>query len=139
VSAFNEAQGVRYDVWSKSKEDRFMRSRRSSATLTLVLIGAAALQACGGEEEETATRDVYRSRTDCQRDWGDDDKKCEGVSSGPHAGMFYGPLLYGLGSRGAAGSSLAPRPGSNAVASTNTTVSRGGFGSSASSHSSGGS
>lgn len=126
-----------------------MRSRRSTATLTLVLIGAAALQGCGADEEETATRDVYRSRADCQRDWGDDDKKCESVTSGQHSGMFYGPLLYGLGSGlGGRGAGLAPRPGTNAIATTQTTAprsagggrstSRGGFGSSASSHSSGG-
>ncbi|MDB5862660.1 MAG: hypothetical protein JWO70_466 [Betaproteobacteria bacterium] len=122
-----------------------MRSRRSTATLTLVLIGAAALHGCGNKEEETATRDVYKSRADCQRDWGEDDKKCEQATSGSHAGMFYGPLLYGLASgMGGRGTSFAPRPGSNAVASTQTTtshsssVSRGGFGSSASSHSSGG-
>jgi uncharacterized protein YgiB involved in biofilm formation len=124
-----------------------MRSRRSTAALTLVLIGAAALQGCGGEEEETATRDVYRSRADCQRDWGDDDKKCEPATSGQHAGMFYGPLLYGMGAN-LAGRGLAPRPGTNAVATTQTSaprnassgrsVSRGGFGSSASSHTAGG-
>jgi uncharacterized protein YgiB involved in biofilm formation len=123
-----------------------MRSRRSTATLTLVLIGAAALHGCGNKEEETARRDVYKSRADCQRDWGEDDKKCEQATSGSHAGMFYGPLLYGLASgMGGRGTSFAPRPGSSAVASTQTTtshssssVSRGGFGSSASSHSSGG-
>ena len=113
-----------------------MRSRRCTATLTLVLISAAALQACGGDDE-AATRDVYRTRADCQRDWGEEDKKCEAVSSGPHAGYFYGPLLYGLGRYGGGSRSMvAPRPGTNAFASTN--VARGGFGSSASAHSSGG-
>ena len=126
-----------------------MRSRRSTVTITLVLIGAAALHGCGADEEETATRDVYRSRADCQRDWGEEDKKCEPVTSGQHSGMFYGPLLYGLGSSMAGrGASLAPRPGTNAIASTRMSAprsagstsspSRGGFGSSASSHSSGG-
>jgi uncharacterized protein YgiB involved in biofilm formation len=128
-----------------------MRSRRSTATLTLVLIGAAALGGCGGNDEEKAARDVYRTKADCQRDWGDDDKKCEAVTSGGHAGMFYGPLLLGTAAGYAAGRGLAPRPGSSAVATTTTTVSRsgassgasssvsrGGFGSSASSHSSGG-
>jgi uncharacterized protein YgiB involved in biofilm formation len=117
-----------------------MRPRRSTATLTLVLVGAAALQGCGGEDEK-ATRDVYRTRADCQRDWGDDAKKCEQQTSGPHSGFFYGPLMYGMG-RMAGGSGLtsqsamAPRKGNNAIGST--TVTRGGFGSSASAHSSGG-
>ena len=118
----------------KQQPDK-MRSRRSTATVTLVLIGAAALQACS-REEDTATRDVYRSRADCQRDWGDDPQKCEPAGTGPHAGYFYGPLLYGLARGGTAANSAAPRPGSNAVGSTR--VTRGGFGSSASAHSSGG-
>jgi uncharacterized protein YgiB involved in biofilm formation len=113
-----------------------MKSRRCTATVTLVLISTGVLQACGSKEE-AATRDVYRSRTDCQRDWGDDEKKCETVSSGPHAGYFYGPMMYGFGRSGASsGTTLGPRQGTNAIASTH--VSRGGFGASASAHSSGG-
>ena len=119
-----------------------MTSRRSTTTLTLVLIGAAALHGCG-EEEQTAARDVYKDRADCQRDWGDDASKCEPVASGPHAGYFYGPLLYGLAGRGMGagmrpGSTTAPRQGTNAIGTTHAPVSRGGFGSSARSHSSGG-
>ena len=122
-----------------------MPSRRSTATLTLVLIGAAALHGCGTDEEETATRDVYKSRADCQRDWGDDATKCEQQASGSHSGMFYGPLMYGMGrmSGGSGfGSTMAPRQGSNAIGSTHVPgssggTSRGGFGSSARSHSSG--
>ena len=122
-----------------------MKSRRATATLTLVLIGAASLPACS-DEEDTATRDVYRTRADCQRDWGSDSTKCEQQASGPHTGMFYGPLMYGLGSmagRSGLGSTMAPRQGSNAIGSTHVPgsaggASRGGFGSSARSHSSGG-
>src|SRR5688500_12414456 len=99
-----------------------MSSRRSTATLTLVLIGATALHGCGKDEEETATRDVYKSRADCQRDWGEDAAKCEQQASGPHAGMFYGPLLAGMVmgrmSGSGFGSTMAPRQGSNAVGST---------------------
>ena len=123
-----------------------MKSRRSTATLTLVLIGAAALHGCGGDEEETAARDVYKTKADCQRDWGDDATKCEQQTSGSHSGMFLGPLMYGLGAmsgRSGMGSTMAPRPGSNAVGTTHVPgsaggASRGGFGSSARSHSSGG-
>ena len=113
-----------------------MKTRRATATLTLVLIGATGLSACGQEDEKNAQRDVYRNRADCQRDWGDNNSKCEAVSSGPHAGYFYGPM-YGFGrSAGSTTSTLAPRSGSTAVGST--AVSRGGFGSTASTHSSGG-
>jgi uncharacterized protein YgiB involved in biofilm formation len=113
-----------------------MRARRCTATITLVLINSASLQGCG-RDEQPASRDIYRTHADCKRDWGDDEKKCEAVSSGPHAGYFYGPLLYGL-ARSGSGSQVTnlPRAGTNAIASTN--VARGGFGSSASAHSSGG-
>ena len=111
-----------------------MKSRRSTATLTLVLIGSATLYGCGSDE--TGTRDIYRTRADCQRDWGDDANKCESVSSGPHSGYFYGPS-YGYGHSGSSvGRTAAPRAGSNAIGSTQ--VARGGFGSSAAAHSSGG-
>jgi uncharacterized protein YgiB involved in biofilm formation len=110
-----------------------MKSRRSTATVTLVLIGSAAVYGCGSDD---ATRDIYRTRADCQRDWGDDPNKCEAVSSGPHSGYYYGPFYgYGRSSSGA-GTTAAPRAGSNAIASTH--VTRGGFGSSAAAHSSGG-
>ena len=112
-----------------------MRSRRSTVTLTLVLIGAATLSACG-DKPETATRDVYRNQIDCKRDWGDDDRKCERVSSGAHSGYYYGPSYGHSTSSTTTGTTLAPRSGSSAISST--TVSRGGFGSSASLHSSGG-
>ena len=135
---------VRHIAWKATP----MRSRRCTVTLTLVLISASALNGCGADEEETASRDVYRTRADCQRDWGEDDKKCEPVKTGQHSGMFYGPLLFGaMSGMGNRGAGLAPRPGSSAIATTQTTtsrsaggssVSRGGFGSSASSHSSGG-
>ena len=125
-----------------------MSPRRSTATLTLVLIGAAALPGCGGSSSnDNATRDVYRTRADCQRDWGDDPKKCEPQSSGRHSGFFYGPM-YGSGYRGSSSTdsaALAPRKGSNAISSTtvsrssgSSSTARGGFGSSASAHSSGG-
>ncbi len=122
-----------------------MKSRRATATLTLVLIGGA-LHGCGQEEEQTAARDVYKSRADCQRDWGEDAAKCEQQTSGSHSGMFYGPLMYGLGAmsgRSGFGSTMAPRQGTNAVGTAHVpgssgSPSRGGFGSSARSHSSGG-
>lgn len=114
-----------------------MKCRRSTASITLVLISAAVLQGCG-DDDETATRDVYRTQADCQRDWGEDDKKCEPARSGHHSGFFYGPA-YGFGRSGGSGNvgnTMVARPGSSAVGSTN--VARGGFGSSASAHSSGG-
>ncbi len=107
-----------------------MTSRRSAASITLVLISSVGLQACG---EDVATRDIYRNAADCQRDWGQQTAQCEPVSSGPHAGYYYGPSHTGTSvQRGPTGTTLAPRPGTNAIGSTH--VSRGGFGASASSH-----
>ena len=102
------------------------RPRRVSSSVTLVLIGSAALYGCG---EETTRHDVYRTRADCLQDWGQE-SKCEPQRTGPHTGYYYGP---GVRSGAAAGTGL-PRTGSHALASAN--VPRGGFGASASSHSS---
>lgn len=120
------------------------RTRKRSARITLVLLGAAALGACVNHDEK---RDVYASKQDCVKDWGDE-TKCEtapahaGNSTGrPHSGggFFWGPIYSGSSFRSNSGSSSsigATRSGSHAIGSSS--VSRGGFGSSASSHSSGG-
>jgi uncharacterized protein YgiB involved in biofilm formation len=122
--------------------DRRQR-RKSSLSVTLVLIGAAALAGCddaGDGGPPFARRDTYASLEDCQKDWGRSEQ-CEPVagsvsqSSGTHGSSssyvrYYGPWY------GDTSSSTGPRPGSHAVGSTS--VSRGGFGSTASLHSSGG-
>jgi hypothetical protein len=125
-----------------------MRIRRAPRSITLVLIGSATLSACG---DETARRDVYRTSLECQSDWGDE-TRCAPVHSGPHAGYYYGPY-YRDDRRNTAGTTTGPRSGSSAIATThvgrNETQStthgsgggstpRGGFGSTAASHSSGG-
>ena len=130
-----------------------MRPRRAPATITLVLIGSAALTACG---DETARHDIYRSSLDCQADWGDE-TQCSRVHSGPHVGYFYGPS-YRDDRSNSAGTTTAPRTGSSAIGTAHLarndtshmsatarsshgsgeSTSRGGFGSTASSHSSGG-
>jgi uncharacterized protein YgiB involved in biofilm formation len=122
------------------------RPRKSSARVTLVLVGAAALAACS-HDDETLRRDLYASKNDCVRDWGDE-QKCEakpaesGGSAG-HGGGFYwfGPS-YRSGQFGSSSVSRTPgtvdaaRAGSHAVGTAH--VSRGGFGSSGASHSSSG-
>lgn len=124
-----------------------MTRRRSTTSVTLVLVGASALSGCGPSTSPTDTmrRDMYASKADCMKDWGADPAKCEqrtsttGSRTGTH---YYGPAY----SRGAYGSSTTThadgttspaRPGSSAIGTAN--VSRSGFGSSASSHSSSGS
>ena len=123
------------------------RPRRSSARVTLVLLGAAALAACS-QEEDTLRRDLYSSREDCVKAWGDQ-FKCEeqpatGYTSGYHPGLgyWYGPY-YRSGQFGSSVQNEPPgtvsqaRPGSHSVGTSH--VSRGGFGASGAAHGSGGS
>jgi len=111
----------------------------------LVLLGAAALTACG-QEDETLRRDLYSSKEDCVQDWGDE-LKCEnrpatGYAPGFHSGYWYGPS-YRSGQFGSSPQNEAPgsvsqaRPGSHAVGTGH--VSHGGFGASGAAHGSGGS
>ena len=124
------------------------RTRKRSARITLVLVGAAALAACSDSGHDQ--RDLYASKQDCVKDWGDE-KKCESApeSAASHTGrshtgggFFWGPLYSGSSFRSGSGTSTSSssigsaRSGSHAIGSSS--ISRGGFGSSASSHSSGG-
>jgi uncharacterized protein YgiB involved in biofilm formation len=116
------------------------RCRRASTRITLVLIGAASLQACGDAPQETVQRDLYDNRAKCVQDWGDE-KKCEPISEGRNRGYYYGPAYnwgrsgYAPGTSGADSSGAAVPKGSNAVGSHR--VARSGFGSTSSAHSSG--
>lgn len=110
--------------------------RKSSARVTLVLIGVATLAACGDEQEKR--RDVYATREDCLADWANKPEDCKPATEARHAqhGFWYGPIYpipFGTSS-GSAWTGSGVRSGSHALGSS--TVSRGGFGSSA--HSSGG-
>ena len=127
---------------SRSTNIKPMKQRRSSSSVTLVLIGASALAACGQQSSETLRRDMYASQADCLQDWGTT-SQCEPVrsggsgSSGSSYTHYYGPA-YSHGSYGSTntlhneGATSQARPGSHAVGTAH--VSRGGFGSSASSH-----
>ena len=118
------------------------RTRKRSARITLVLLGAAALTACGNNDEQ---RDLYSSKQDCVKDWGDE-TKCESAPASAtngrtHSGggYFWGPMYSGSSYRSGSSTSSSlgsVRSGSRAVGSSS--ISRGGFGSGASSHSSGG-
>ncbi len=71
-------------------------ARRASAKVTLVLIGAAALGACGGEPETPRARDTYASLDECAADWGRPDN-CERQDISTQAGRstyFHGPVYY---------------------------------------------
>lgn len=99
--------------------------RRSSVQITLVLIGGMlALGGCGKDD-----RHVYKSKQDCLDDWGNDPKNCEEIRQNDRNyrhGFFYGPR-FTMGR-------TYPGQGSRAVKTVS--VSRGGFGSLSSFHSS---
>lgn len=129
-----------------------MRTRRCSAQISLVLIGTALLAGCG-QQPAPATRDQYASLEDCAADWGRPES-CERVQSSgvPGGFLFWGPL-YGAGLRDAARNNAlsdARRSGSTNFIDPNrqgraigkytapSPTSRGGFGSSSRSYTSGG-
>jgi uncharacterized protein YgiB involved in biofilm formation len=104
-----------------------MRQRRSSVRICLVLVGTAALAGCDSDARYT-NRDMYRSIEDCRRDWNRADA-CQQMSGGTGgaASTWYGPTYD---------SNLDRPRGSRAIGTAS--VSRGGFGSTSSFHSSGG-
>jgi len=103
------------------------RVRKSSARVTLVLIGVAALPGCGRDE---ARRDIYASRADCLADWGNTPQDCQPASDPRHfrMGYYYGPSYTYHSGWGA--------HGSRSIGSAASHTTRGGFG--ASGRSSGG-
>lgn len=124
-----------------------MTRRRSTTSITLVLIGSATLSSCG-DGEEIGQRDLYRTQAECLQDWGKDPASCEPVRSGKHSGHYYGPYYRSASSRlEAPGTVTPPRAASRAVgtahvarsgsvSSNSSSISRGGFGSSSATHSS---
>ena len=106
--------------------------RRSSGSVTLVLIGLTTLAGCG---EDDTRRDVYKTREDCLADWGNKPADCSPATEQRHAGsgFWYGPA-YGYRSRGSGSSWTNRASSSRSIGSS--TVSRGGFGSTSHSSSS---
>lgn len=106
--------------------------RRSSGSVTLVLIGLTTLAGCA---EDDTRRDVYKTREDCLADWGNKPADCSPATEQRHAGsgFWYGPA-YGYRSSGSGSSWTNRASSSRSIGSS--TVSRGGFGSSSRSSSS---
>ena len=103
------------------------RPRKSSACVTLVLIGAAALAGCG--DTPSSRRASYGSKDACLADWGDP-KECEEQARTSSGGArTWGP------STGTWHSYNSSRSRSSSGSSGSHSVSRGGFGSHGSSSS----
>jgi hypothetical protein len=102
--------------------------RRASRSITLVLFSTALLNAC---DRPVDTRDVYLTRNDCVRDWGDE-RKCEqGPARSGGGTHYFGPAYSGTRD--------APTSRSETRAVGTQSVVRGGFGTSASTHAASGS
>lgn len=103
--------------------------RKSSSTVTLVLIGVAAMAGCSDER-----RDVYASKEDCLADWGNKPEDCTPATDPKHAGrgFFYGPFYAGTGYAGSnwsrSSGTFQGRSVSRSVGTTSSSA-RGGFGS----------
>ena len=98
------------------------RPRKSSACVTLVLIGAAAFAGC--TDAPSNRRASYASKDACLADWGDP-KECE--EQGPAGSRYYGPSTgswhsYSSGRSSGSSSRSSSSSGSHSI-------SRGGFGS----------
>ena len=110
--------------------------RKSSAHITLVLIGAAALGGTlGGCAKEDIRRDVYASKQDCLADWGNTPQDCEPAYDRPTGNgaitHYYGrPYVYHGGSSGIGSTVGSSGSAHSSRAISSSSVSRGGFGSS---------
>jgi uncharacterized protein YgiB involved in biofilm formation len=98
------------------------RPRKSSACVTLVLIGAAALAGCG--DTPSSRRASYASKDACLADWGDP-KECEEQARASSGGArTWGPSTGTWHSY-----NNSSRSRSSSSSSGSHSVSRGGFGS----------
>jgi uncharacterized protein YgiB involved in biofilm formation len=128
---------ARYSYRMDDTPPRIPKSRKSSRRVPLVLISAAAIAGAtlGGCSKDEIRRDVYANREDCLADWGNDPKDCEPAYDRPESRgastAYYGrPYTYHGG--GASPSRTGKTIGSQTTsASRGSSVSRGGFGTSA--------
>ncbi len=110
------------------------RPQKSSSRVTLVLLGAAALAGCGGEQSSSGAlrRDLYTTKEDCTADWGGtgecEERQVRDNDRVSHR-YWYGPSYGSAGHWSSNPSEVdASHRGSRAIGSRSTT--RGGFGAS---------
>jgi uncharacterized protein YgiB involved in biofilm formation len=101
------------------------RPRKSSACVTLVLVGAAALAGCGGDTTPSR-RAAYANKEECLADWGDP-KECEEKPRSSSGTRSWGPST-GTWHSYSSGRSTSRSSGSRSSGSSSS-ISRGGFGS----------
>jgi len=92
------------------------RPRKSSASVTLVLIGAAAVTGCGSNtDDDAARRKQYATKEACVADWGDPDECAQQSVQQPDGTRRHYYSYSGSGSRwgfGHGGSTGIGRTGS---------------------------
>lgn len=82
-----------------------MKKSKSIILLIAPVLSTLLFNACGGNESASTTRDVYQSKEDCAKDWGeqelceqmndDDDREYRSGGGIIYAGRpFYGPGYY---------------------------------------------
>lgn len=101
---------------------------RKSSRVTLVLVGIAALAGCNRAPDPQ--REVYATREDCLSDWGNKPEDCRPATEPSHAahGFWYGPVLPGYyGSHWSSARSI----GTTSSSGHSSSITRGGFGSTA--------
>jgi hypothetical protein len=101
------------------------RARKSSACVTLVLLGTAALTGCG-DDNDAGKRRQYATREACVADWGDP-AECEAQETRDSTGASHYTYFGGQGGGGGHG-------GGTGIGHD---VSRGGFGANGHAHSAG--
>lgn len=123
---------------------------KRSAVIPLLMLGTMSLTGCGDGGDKVETKqNRYSSVEDCRRDWGNDSRDCTPRSGGGYVGPHYfwnhstgTPMAVGSdGSTRALSNSYLTRPGavSSSIGSTSqSSIARGGFGSSARASSVGG-
>jgi uncharacterized protein YgiB involved in biofilm formation len=121
---------------------------KRSRTITLTLLASAAVMLTACSDSQETKRELYSSKERCVEDWGSEDK-CEPAESGRYHGPHYywysgRPYYFPRGSTDPqpvnTGRFAGLREGgtsSHSIGSVKSSVSRGGFGSSSSFHSSG--
>jgi uncharacterized protein YgiB involved in biofilm formation len=122
---------------------------KRSRAITLTLLASATVLLTSCSSQQTTKRELYQNKEKCVQDWGAEDK-CEPASSGHY---FYGPHYYWYSGRSyyfplGGGSPEPVRTGHistlsqsatspHSIGAVSSSVTRGGFGHSSSSHGSG--
>jgi len=107
------------------------RPRKSSASVTLVLIGAAAVTGCGpSADDDAARRKQYATKEACVADWGDPDECAQQSVQQPDGTRRHYYSYSGSGSRWGFGHG-------GSTGTTSRSIARGGFGASGHAHASG--